>query len=197
MLCTCSGGDVNFRVKVVRGAPYLASSHLASLGLSETMVYRVGAKVMLLKTLPATPASHRYAHSKLTKGLVGVVKAFEDGGVVVEFSSGGVQVTANVGPVLFETEGSRQMSVCEQVPLKLCWYLTTHRAMAAGFDAISVHLGSMWGDNMLYTALSRASKVEGVSLFMQVGDTMKNRVQVADMIRKVSDTMRQFDSSVQ
>jgi ATP-dependent exoDNAse (exonuclease V) alpha subunit len=193
----CSGDPVQFCVKIVRGQRFAVCSHLTSLGLSETMVYKVGAKVMLLKTLPATSAVDSYPHGKLTKGLLGVVKAFAEGGVVVVFKTGGVEVTANVRPVTFETDGSRQLSICQQVPLKLCWYLTVHRAMAAGFDAISVHLDSMWGNNMLYTALSRATKVEGVTFFMETQDVMKNRVELTSMIQKVSKTMVEFDKSVQ
>jgi len=117
---------------------------------------KVGAQVMLLKNTSPT----------LVNGSRGVVEAFERHGVdgelapVVRFLSGEVMVVNRVDDEKDVARG--KVLRRSQVPLRLSWAITIHKAQGMSIDFLEVDLRHVFEAGQAYVALSRARTLEGL-----------------------------------
>ena len=122
---------------------------------------KVGAQVMLLKNLEV--------ESGLANGTIGKVvdlptkgKKWQHG-PTVEFRNGQTRL---LDRATWSVKIGRE-TVAEriQIPLRLAYAITVHKAQGMSLDKIRVHLGGIFEDGQAYVALSRARTLDG--LFIQ------------------------------
>jgi len=118
---------------------------------AKVLQLKVGAQVMHLKNefsdLP----------DRLVNGSRGVVVGWhESGNPMVHFANGRSKL---IIPEIF-TANYYQAGTCtrKQLPLKLCWALTIHKAQGATIDFLAVDVGGCFAAGQAYVAISRARK---------------------------------------
>ncbi|PNH02180.1 ATP-dependent DNA helicase PIF1 [Tetrabaena socialis] len=80
----------------------------------------------------------------------------------VKFTNGKTTV---VRPAIFSvTVPGLGVCVRAQVPFKLAWAITVHKAQGLTLDKVVVDLNGFFGHGMLYTALSRARNLAGLQI---------------------------------
>ncbi len=129
----------------------------------EILRLKPGAKVMLLKNLDVTGG--------FVNGSVGVVKGFTPSGVDVDFGKYGTsiveadsweikeQIASKTGEMSYKT-----MATFKQIPLKLCWASSSHKAQGQTLDAAHIDLSQAFEYGQHYVALSRVRKLEHMSI---------------------------------
>lgn len=120
----------------------------------EVLSLKVGAQVMLLKNLDVAAG--------LCNGSRGVVIGFDDEGVKVSFLD--VPMPVTVTKHQWRSEMDYGVISVIQLPLKLAWSLTIHKAQGASLDLVDVNLDKVFAEGQVYVALSRARTVEGLTL---------------------------------
>lgn len=131
------------------GAPDATSRLNASVPARPALRLKVGAQVMLLRSLRSGVG--------LVNGARGVVASFAADGIpTVRFACG---VTARVERVRFETPGGLCRS---QLPLALAWALSVHKAQGMSLERVEVHLAKCFAPGQAYVALSRARSLAGL-----------------------------------
>lgn len=123
----------------------------------EVLELCVGAQVMLLKNMDIGKG--------LVNGSRGVVVAIDRATRVpwVRFAAG--NVTIPVPPVEFrldEDDGKNSKISRMQVPLKLAWAITVHKAQGMTLDCARVSLQSLFASGQAYVALSRVRSLAGL-----------------------------------
>ena len=120
----------------------------------ETFVYKVGARVMLLRNI------HKLG---LANGSIGSVVAVAGGKPVVKFDSG--QVTS-IEPCVwgFENEDGVTLSTRRQLPLQLAWAITIHKSQGQTLPNVEVSLKGIFAYGQAYVPLSRATSLKGLSV---------------------------------
>mmetsp|Transcript_74920 Transcript_74920/g.190067 ORF Transcript_74920/g.190067 Transcript_74920/m.190067 type:complete len:338 (+) Transcript_74920:1-1014(+) len=123
--------------------------------LPRKLELKVGAQVMLLKNKTPT----------LVNGSRGVVESFErnaEGSLVphVRFLSGEVMLVAREEEDK-DVVGGRKITRC-QIPLRLSWAITIHKAQGMSIDFLEVDLRNVFEAGQAYVALSRARTLEGL-----------------------------------
>ena len=139
---------------------------------------KIGAQVMLLKN---------QSQSDLVNGSCGVVVEFKpananDVGMllgkdvktqlrpetmlpVVRFANG---ITAMIGLDVFKVEssvpGGHDRARREQLPIRLAWAITVHKAQGMSIDYLQVDLRSVFEAGHAYVALSRARSIDGLQI---------------------------------
>jgi ATP-dependent DNA helicase PIF1 len=159
-LAELSGQEYDFpcrdEVILVEDHPPMAENTMAREGRALEAVapldlrLRVGAQVMLTKNWQG-----------LVNGSRGVVVGFDPWPRVC-FLDGCVRSCA---PELFERE-VYHLGVYKrtQVPLRLAWALTVHKAQGASLDLVHVDLSGTFASGQAYTALSRATASTGLTV---------------------------------
>ena len=130
--------------KLDRDAPYEVHLRL-----------KVGAQVMLLKQI--------YEDNCPVHGLVngsrGIVVNFVDGNPIVKFLSGR---TITVRPATWELEEVTR----EQIPLRVAYAVTIHKAQGASLDSALVDVGTNTFEyGQAYVALSRARSLDALFIY--------------------------------
>ena len=120
----------------------------------ETLVYKVGARVMLLRNI------HKLG---LANGSIGSVMAVAGGKPLVKFDSG--QATS-IAPYVwgFENEDGVTISTRRRLPLQLAWAVTIHKSQGQTLPNVVVSLKGIFAYGQAYVALSRATSLEGLSV---------------------------------
>jgi ATP-dependent DNA helicase PIF1 len=121
----------------------------------EVLELCVGAQVMLLKNMDIGKG--------LVNGSRGVVVAIDRATRVpwVRFAAG--NVTIPVPPVEFRMDEDDGRNISRmQVPLKLAWAITVHKAQGMTLDYARVSLQSLFASGQAYVALSRVRSLAGL-----------------------------------
>lgn len=132
----------------------------------------IGAQVMLLKNLNV--------EAGLANGSRGVILGYDgQGWPIVEFVNGH---QCSIGPEKWRVRYSKDV-VAERIqfPLKLAWAMSIHKSQGISVDLACVELGDrIFGDGMIYVALSRCRSLEG----LQIKSINWDLVQVSKRVKK-------------
>ena len=109
-----------------------------------------GAQVILVRNMPELG---------LVNGSRGVVDTFEGGLPRVQFDNGS---THCIGKCHFEQESSQSKAMRVQVPFKLGWALTIHKAQGMTLTRAEVQLEGAFTVGQIYVALSRLTSTNGL-----------------------------------
>jgi ATP-dependent DNA helicase PIF1 len=171
------GEEHVFKVKTTRAPPRLSPEVLqsivdkldkdASYDLELRLKERV--QVMLLKQLYEEKEDKDGKLCKnpihgLVNGSRGVVTGFADNGYpIVKFMNGRVQI---VRPDKWSSEDESNVVEREQIPLRLAYALTIHKAQGASLDSALIDVGpSTFEYGQAYVALSRVRSMEALFIF--------------------------------
>jgi ATP-dependent DNA helicase PIF1 len=129
-----------------------------------TLELCVGAQVMLLKNLDIPKG--------LVNGSRGIVVAIDRATRVpwVRFIACG-NSTIPVPPVEFEIDEGDYTATRMQVPLKLAWAITVHKAQGMTLDCARVSLQSLFASGQAYVALSRVRSLDGLYIMDHLSDS--------------------------
>jgi len=130
----------------------------------------------------------------LVNGSRGIVECFQDGQPVVRFDNG---VTVAVGRDSFEVGGPGPwaLMVRSQVPLKLAWALTVHRAQGMTLSRAELKLDDAFVVGQAYVALSRLTSLAG--LWIRGGGISRTRPHAhPDVLMFYADVPRAHSPSV-
>lgn len=136
---------------------------------------RPTAKKLKLKPGARVMALVNEADTTYLNGSLGTVVACEDRGVVVDFDETGEQFVCAHRWAITEPElvdgkvTTKTIGTFTQIPLKLAWAITIHKAQGQTFEAASIY-PRCWDYGQLYTALSRLTKVETLHLKHGISD---------------------------
>jgi len=159
----------------------------------QKLVLKVGAQVVLLRKLEK--------HEGLVNGSRGVVvdfvkvrskkrfsKFYESNPMapVVQFNDGQkVTIPPSEWGVWSEKKASRV-----QLPLKLAWALTIHRAQGMTLDKVECELSKSFANGQSYVALSRVKSLEGLHL----KDLKKSAIKTSDKVVVFDKKCSRYDS---
>ncbi len=137
-----------------KGSRLLAET-LAKTCLSpETLVLKVGARVMFTKNQP---------EGGYVNGTLGVVVEFNSFNEPVVRTQSGMEF--NVRPESWKIEEeSKVKAEIIQLPLRLAWAITVHKSQGMSLDAMEVDLSKSFVSGMGYVALSRVRTLSGMKL---------------------------------
>ena len=119
----------------------------------ETLALKIGASVLLVKNLDT--------EGGFVNGSQGIVTGLKPGSVQVAFPNGRVWLEPETWKA---EEGSRLIGSWTQIPLRLGWGLTIHKAQGMSLGAVSVDLSRCFTGGQAYVALSRAESLGGLSI---------------------------------
>ena len=137
-----------------------AAAMLTNSNMEPVLRLKVGAQVMFVANLS----------ERIVNGTRGVVRKIEaDGNVTVQLLSGAsvaVQPVNRTRPFpSLSTATKEACLVYSQLPLKLAWSITVHKAQGMNLDAARADLGpSNFAHGQVYVTLSRMRDVEGLEL---------------------------------
>jgi ATP-dependent DNA helicase PIF1 len=137
--------DLDFRIKKLdKDAPY-----------ESNLLLKVGAQVMLLTNMDPELG--------LVNGSRGVVKELTDNGPVVEFM--GLEKPKLIKAHIWKLDGDEPIGR-EQIPLRLGYALTIHKAQGASLDSAMVDIGEATFEcGQAYVALSRVRSLEALYVY--------------------------------
>ena len=138
----------------------------------------VDAQVMLLHNLNPSAG--------LVNGSRGVVVEFDgEGNPLVEFLNGTKLV---LGPHLWPLESGSEVGR-EQIPLRLAWACTIHKAQGATLDSALIDVGdNTFEAGQAYVALSRVKSIDALYIHDLKADAFWTHSQVTDFYRTVRHT---------
>lgn len=125
---------------------------------TRTLPLKVGARVMLICNI----------NESLTNGEIGEIIKFaaEDGLPIVNFPE--VGLTQKVEKVVWKLYDKDDFTKVKaeryQVPLKLAWAFTVHKAQGMTLDAVKVNVSGIFAPGHLYVALSRVRCREAIQV---------------------------------
>ena len=112
---------------------------------SERLVLKVGAQVMFIYNIS----------NGIKNGVQGKVASFLNGLPVVTAASETVIVDRVTWPVYDRKDPTKVIGTRTQLPLKLAWAMTVHKAQGQTLDAVEVYCGREFAPGHLYVAMSR------------------------------------------
>jgi ATP-dependent DNA helicase PIF1 len=123
--------------------------------LVERFKVKIGAQVMLTANLSISAG--------LANGARGVVVDFDaDDWPIVRFCN---IERCVIKPYLWEIQvGRKQTAILFGVPLKLAWAMTIHKSQGQSIDYMEADLRDAFAAGQVYTALSRAKTLEGLTV---------------------------------
>ena len=137
-----------------------------------------------LKTGASVIACVNDSENRFCNGSVGVITEIKKGEVSVNFGDGPVKVESHTWEIIDYQYDSAKKEVIEvvkgsfkQMPIKLGWAITIHKAQGMTIKHVKVDLG--WGafsHGQVYVALSRATSIEGLTLVRPI----KNKDLIVD-----------------
>jgi ATP-dependent DNA helicase PIF1 len=152
----------------------VASGEIASgiFPIDECLSLKIGAQVMFLKNDPG---------KKYVNGSIGFVVDLNDDKVWVNLDETVIEVTPAIWEIIRYEDGEKiepkTIGTFKQIPLKLAWAVTIHKAQGKTFDKVVIDLGKGAFENgQTYVALSRCKTLEGIVLKrpIQLRDIMTN-----------------------
>ena len=154
---------INVKIEAAKSrlAKYGKTRGVRSSAPPEVLELRVGAQVMLTKN-ENVEAWNRDddEYERLVNGSRGIVIGLAP--VEVKWSNGR---TSNVGPEDFDfPQYGVGKFTRSQLPLKLAWAVTVHKAQGASLDLVVVDLNGAFTTGQHYVALSRATSEEGLQI---------------------------------
>lgn len=123
---------------------------------------KVGAQVMLLVNADV--------EGGLVNGSIGVVKAFGPDGVTVQFKDDSLLVEHNDWSIkeqevaLDKRIRFKVVATRRQIPLKVCYAITIHKAQGQTLDRAVVDVGEAFAEGQVYCALSRVRSLDSLSI---------------------------------
>jgi len=144
------------------GQPYHIEAFDRNCPAPKVLDLKVGAQVICL-------VNHDVA-AGVCNGSVGVIQSFTPDGVMVKFKTTTAMIELNEwqmkeqeagvdGKVRFKVVASRT-----QMPLKICYSITAHRAQGQTLDRAIVDVSEAFGEGQIYCALSRVRDMASLSL---------------------------------
>lgn len=143
------GEERIYKLTVWRKAPPARSSHIP-----EVLRLRVGAQVMVTVNM---------LEHNLHNGSRGVVIGFDNGAPRVRFLDGSER-TLVPHNWLFRDGSGVVIGRWTQIPLRLAWAITVHRAQGMSIDRLIVDLERAFAYHQTYVALSRARTMDGLQV---------------------------------
>ena len=138
----------------VKNKEYAIDKYKKSCNALETLQLCVGAQVMLLWNIDT--------EGGLVNGSRGVVTSFVGDIPMVKFLNGReILIDYNVWE---HEEQDKKILRIVQIPLKLAYALTVHRAQGCSLDYAEIDLSNTFEYGMAYVALSRVKKLDGLSI---------------------------------
>ena len=138
----------------VRNKMEVLEKHKKNCMALETLQLCVGAQVMLLHNLDL-PA-------KLANGSRGVVTNFVDDMPVVKFLNGEERT---IDYFVWEVEeNDKKLLSARQIPLKVAYAMSIHKAQGVSLDYATVDLEEVFEYGQAYVALSRVRTLEGLNI---------------------------------
>lgn len=154
--------SLNTKKKVFKGA--IQGKFKETLPTDESLGLKCGAQVMLIKNDP---------EGRFVNGDIGKIKSLTDSEVEVVFESGKcVSVSAETwNNINFKLDSTKRKIETEtvgsftQIPIKLAWAITIHKAQGKTFDKVHIDMGrGAFDSGQTYVALSRSRTLEGITL---------------------------------
>lgn len=125
---------------------------------AHTLPLKVGARVMLICNI----------NESLTNGEIGEIVKFavEDGLPIVNFLEAGLtqKIEKVVWKIYDKDDFTKVKAERYQVPLKLAWAFTVHKAQGMTLDAVKVNVSGIFAPGHLYVALSRVRCREAIQV---------------------------------
>lgn len=154
-LAELPGSATTFRaVDTFQGVPNLSQRESMQIMLEKLMPaevsLKIGAQVILIKNNPVL---------KLVNGSRGVVASFSGNYPIVRFDNG---CSARIGQETFVQGTVLQSMKRLQVPLKLGWALTVHKAQGMNLSRAELQVDDAFEPGQAYVALSRLTCLEGL-----------------------------------
>ncbi|XP_060597768.1 uncharacterized protein LOC132751598 [Ruditapes philippinarum] len=119
---------------------------LNSLTIQKTLWLKKNAKVMLLRNLS----------DRMVNGLHGTVLDIKEGEVVVRFQSLDMVTTlTRMNFAVYDPATKRNEAVRNQIPLKLCYAMTVHKAQGMTLNRVEVDCRQIFQPGQLAVAMSR------------------------------------------
>ena len=137
-----------------KGSPNLSATLKKSCLSPETLVLKVGARVMFTKN---------HMDGGFVNGTLGVVKEFNSFGDPVVRTTTGMLFTVLPQSWKIEEEGKVKAEIT-QLPLRLAWAITVHKSQGMSLDNMEVDLSNAFVRGMGYVALSRVRSLGGMKL---------------------------------
>lgn len=103
-------------------------------------------------------------------GSTGIIKAFGPNGVTVKFKNGTIIVEHHQWDIKEQEVGIdgkikyKVVATRQQIPLKVCYALTTHRVQGMTLDRAILDIGEAFASGQVYTSLSRVRTLDSLSI---------------------------------
>ena len=140
-------------IKIYKSKDEGVTDNLSSLNTPERLYLKIGAPVILTANL----------NNRLVNGLIGKVVSFNDESVIVKFDNitSTQEIKSHVFTVYSPIE-KRNIATREQIPLKLAFALTVHKAQGLSLDRVVVHCENMTTPGQIGVAVGRAVDKKGL-----------------------------------
>ena len=137
-----------------KGKPSLVDALKRGCLAPETLIIRVGSKVMFVKNNPV---------QGYVNGTTGEVTGFNKNSSPIVKTSTGKIYTAEPQTWMIEEDG-KVLAEISQIPLRLAWAITVHKSQGMTLDKAYVDLSKAFEKGQGYVAISRLQKLEGLFL---------------------------------
>jgi len=121
---------------------------------AEKLELALGAQVMLIANLDLEKG--------LANGSRGVIVRFEEEIPLVKFMNGLTRYISYHSWDIEENE--KKLMSFSQIPLKLAWALSFHKAQGIQLDCVEIDLDDVFEHGQAYVALSRVKTLQGLSI---------------------------------
>ncbi|MBM3272074.1 AAA family ATPase [Candidatus Kaiserbacteria bacterium] len=139
---------------IARGPAHMVEALKRGCLSPESLVLKVGARVMFTKNDPA---------GRYVNGTLGEVVAFTGSGLPSVRTKAGR--TLDVEPTEWKLDdGGKTLARIAQVPLRLAWAMTVHKSQGMTLDAAVIDLSEAFEYGQGYVALSRVRSLAGLYL---------------------------------
>ena len=164
-------GDAKVYTMNSRGNPNLVLTLKKSCLAPESLVIKVGARVMFVK--------NNYEKGYVN-GTLGVVMAFDSQGNPQVKTTSGKTITAMTENWSVEEDGKVKAEII-QIPLRLAWAITIHKSQGMSLDAAEIDLSKSFVVGMGYVALSRVRSLSGIKLLGLNGTALQVHPEVLEV----------------
>ncbi len=153
-LQSVKGSKKIFNAKI-KGNLKLAETVKKSIMAPETLVLKIGARVMFVK--------NNHEKGYLNGSLGSVLRYNEDGLPIIRLING-YEITAEWEDWRIEDESGKLLVSYLQIPLRLAWAITVHKSQGMTLDSAEMDLSKTFEKGQGYVALSRVKSLAGLKL---------------------------------